>query len=155
MIRKPFRKMPGGGGGSEGPTPPGGEPPDDGIGEDDPRIEAGYWRRQVYWDAIGPSDGDFLTYLINPQFQGAPAWPNTRQAYRVVRPAGRLIIASDGLSDPFVGTNLTDRQGFGCQVYIEAPQLAARISKPSAQAGRSRSSRASLRTSPMLPACRQ
>ncbi len=62
--------------------------------------------------------------MINPQFQGTPAWPNTRQAYRVVRPPKSLIIASDGLSDPFVGTDITGQQGFGCEVYIEAPELA-------------------------------
>ena len=93
------------------------------IGADDLRIEVGYRRLQSYWDAIGPSDPDVIAYLINPQFQGAPAWPNMRQAYRVVRPAGSLIIASDGLSDPFVGTNMTERRGFGCEVYIEAPEL--------------------------------
>ncbi|WP_443750728.1 SMI1/KNR4 family protein [Asticcacaulis solisilvae] len=98
---------------------------DDGIiAEDDPRIEAGYATLRGYWDAIGPSDSDVITYLVNPQFMGAPEWPNTRQAYRVVRPEGSLIIASDGLSDPFVGTDITDQQGFGCEVYIEAPELA-------------------------------
>lgn len=94
------------------------------IGENDPRIEAGYQRLRAWWDAIGPSDGDVISYLINPMFQGAPAWPNTRQAYRIVRPAGSLIIASDGLSDPFVGTDMMDTQGFGCEVYIEAPEFA-------------------------------
>ena len=57
-------------------------------------------------------------------FHGKPAWPNTRQAYRVVRPPGSLIIASDGLSDPFVGSDRTGEQGFGCEVYIEAPHFA-------------------------------
>ncbi len=94
------------------------------IADDDPRVAAGYQRLQAYWDAIGPSDSDLLTYLVNPQFQGAPAWPNARQAYRIVRPKDSLIIASDGLSDPFVGTGITDKQGFGCEVYIEAPELA-------------------------------
>ncbi len=94
------------------------------IAEDDPRIEAGYKTLRGYWDAIGPSDSDVITYLVNPQFMGAPAWPNMRQAYRVVRPAGSLIIASEGLSDPFVGTDATDQQGFGCELYIETPDLA-------------------------------
>jgi hypothetical protein len=98
---------------------------DGAISGDDPRIEAGYRRLKAYWDAIGPSDTDVIAYLINPQFHGAPAWPNTRQAYRVVRPAGSLVIASDGMSDPFVGTDMTGQQGFGCEVYIEAPELAA------------------------------
>jgi hypothetical protein len=52
-----------------------------------------------------------------------PAWPNTRQAYRVVRPKTSLIIASDGLSDPFVGTDMDDVSGFGTEVFIETPDL--------------------------------
>lgn len=93
------------------------------IDEQDPRIDQGHACLRRYWDAVGPSDEDVITYLINPMFQGKPPWPNTRQAYRVVRPAGSLIIASDGLSDPFVGTD-DPRQGFGCEVYVEAPEFA-------------------------------
>jgi hypothetical protein len=94
------------------------------ISDDDPRIADGHARLDKYWAAIGASDPDLIAYMINPMFQGKPAWPNTRQAYRVVRPPGSLIIASDGLSDPFVGSDRTDVQGFGCEVYIEAPQFA-------------------------------
>jgi hypothetical protein len=94
------------------------------IAADDPRIAAGHARLDRYWSAIGPSDPDLIAYLVNPMFQGKPAWPNTRQAYRVVRPPGSLIIASDGLSDPFVGTDMTGVQGLGCEVYIEAPEFA-------------------------------
>ncbi|MBW8879925.1 MAG: hypothetical protein JF615_00485, partial [Asticcacaulis sp.] len=97
---------------------------DDVIADTDPRIESGSARVRAYWDAIGPSDSDVITYLVNPQFMGAPEWPNMRQAFRVVRPAGSLIIASDGLADPFIGTDITDRQGFGCEVYIEVPYFA-------------------------------
>jgi hypothetical protein len=94
------------------------------VNDNDPRIAQGHARLDRYWSAIGPSDPDLIAYLVNPQFQGKPAWPNTRQAYRVVRPPGSLIIASDGLSDPFAGTDMSDVQGFGCEVYIEAPQFA-------------------------------
>lgn len=94
------------------------------ISADDPRIEAGYHARAAFWDKIGPSDDDFISYLINPQFEGKPAWPNTRQAYRVVRPPGALIIASDGLSDPFVGTSTDHVSGFGMEVFIETGDLA-------------------------------
>lgn len=73
-----------------------------------------------YWAQIGDVDDDVITYLINPMFQGAPAWPNTRQAYRVVRTPNTVIIASDGLADRSPdGTG----PGFGCEVYIESPAL--------------------------------
>lgn len=93
------------------------------IYNDDHRIEAGYRARASFWDSIGPSDSDFISYLINPQFQGKPAWPATRQAYRVVRPPDALIIASDGLSDPFVDTDMDDVSGFGMEVFIETSDL--------------------------------
>ncbi len=94
------------------------------ITETDPRIELGYKKLKNYWDQIGPSDQDVLSYIVNPQFMGAPPWPNTRQAYRVVRPKNSLIIASDGLSDPFVGTSRENMQGYGCEVYVEVPEFA-------------------------------
>jgi hypothetical protein len=94
------------------------------ISQDDPRIEGGYQSLQAYWGEIGPSDPDVISYLLNPQFQGKPAWPNMRQAYRIVRPPRALIIASDGLSDPFVGTDIEDHNGFDMEVFIETPDIA-------------------------------
>lgn len=91
------------------------------IPETDPRVQDTFRLRDAHWRAIGPTDPDLITYLINPQFSGAPAWPGTRQAYRVARPEGGLIIASDGLSDPFGADD--PRQGFGCEVYLETPDL--------------------------------
>lgn len=93
------------------------------IDDDDPRIAETHRAIAAYWDAIGPSDSDVISYLINPMFQGKPEWPNTRQAYRVVRPEGALIIASDGLADPFVGTDDESASGFGMEVYLETPDL--------------------------------
>jgi hypothetical protein len=57
--------------------------------------------RDAAWSAWGTVDDDVLTHLINPMFMGGPAWPNTRQAFRVVRRPDELMIASDGLADPF------------------------------------------------------
>lgn len=93
------------------------------IDHDDPRIAEGHRRLDAYWQGVGRSDPDVISYLINPQFQGRPSWPNTRQAYRVVRTPGTLIIASDGLSDPFVDTNMDDANGFATEVFIETPDL--------------------------------
>ncbi|WDA41485.1 hypothetical protein [Erythrobacter sp. BLCC-B19] len=94
-----------------------------GIAADDPRYAAFAAARRKAWSALGPVDEDVITYLLSPQFNGGPAWPTTRQAYCVIRPADSLIIASDGLSDLFVGTDLA-APGFGCEVFIECPDLA-------------------------------
>ncbi|MGI9372092.1 MAG: hypothetical protein ACR2OJ_06315 [Hyphomicrobiales bacterium] len=83
-----------------------------------------YAARDAYWDTIGASDPDVLTYVINPMFQGAPAWPNVRQTYRLVRTENTLIIASDGLSDPYPDEEKNaEHCGFGMEVFIEIPGL--------------------------------
>lgn len=82
--------------------------------------EGGHQAIDAYWSQLGTVDRDVITYLINPMFQGAPAWPNTRQAYRVVRTPNTVIIASDGLADASADS---PGPGFGCEVYIESPAL--------------------------------
>lgn len=94
-----------------------------GIAIDDPRYEAFATARRKAWSALGPVDEDVIGYLVSPELIGGPAWPTTRQAYAIVRPAGSLVIASDGLSDLFAGSDSTE-PGFGCEVYIECPDLA-------------------------------
>jgi hypothetical protein len=76
--------------------------------------------RAAYWDAVGVSDVDFLGYPVSPQVLGMPAWPTQTQRFRVIRTANSLIIASEGLSDPF-GTFDTRGQGngFGVEVFLE------------------------------------
>lgn len=93
------------------------------ISIDDPRFERFFTARLRLWSSVGTVDDDVIAYIISPEFQGAPAWPTTRQAFRTVRPAGSLIIASDGLSDLFVDTGMPG-PGFECEVYIESPDLA-------------------------------
>jgi hypothetical protein len=90
---------------------------------DDPRYQQFASARDGYWNGIGTLDPDVIAYMISPQFSGKPAWPTTRQAFRVVRGPSGVIIASDGLSDLFVDTSMQDA-GFECEVYIETPQLA-------------------------------
>jgi len=90
---------------------------------DDPRYETFFNARLQMWSTIGTVDDDVIAYVISPEFLGAPAWPTTRQAFRTVRPAGSLIIASDGLSDLFADTD-SQAPGFGCEVFIECPDLA-------------------------------
>ncbi len=90
----------------------------------DPRYEAYAAVRCSYWTGIGIVDSDVIAYMISPQFSGAPAWPTTRQSFVIVRREHSLIIASDGLSDLFVGTNISGA-GFGSEVYIEVAGMQA------------------------------
>lgn len=92
------------------------------IAIDDPRYDRFFAARTQVWESLGSVDDDVIAYIISPEFNGGPAWPTTRQAYRVVRPEGSLIIASDGLSDLFVDAN-SPEPGFGCEVYLESPDL--------------------------------
>ncbi len=76
--------------------------------------------RDAYWAQWGESDASLIGYDTNPQALGAPAWPNTRQNFRLIRTEASLIIASEGLSDPFgafSGGGTTN--GFGMEVFME------------------------------------
>ena len=89
---------------------------------DHPAAEPTWDAVQQYWDRIGPSDDDRISYLLNPMFTGAPRWPGPRQSYRVVRTQQTVILASDGLADP--GPDADSRnQGFGCEVFLETTPL--------------------------------
>lgn len=92
------------------------------IDLDDPRYAAWAAARHRHWASLGAVDPDVIAYMISPQFQGAPAWPTTRQSFVVVRRPDSVILASDGLSDLFVDTDL-DEPGFGCEVFIETDEL--------------------------------
>lgn len=71
-------------------------------------------------EGLGTVDDDLIAYAINPAFQGAPAWPNMRQAFCIIRRPDSLIITSDGLAEP--GPDQTKGpSGVGCEVYIEIP----------------------------------
>jgi hypothetical protein len=106
--------------GSAPAEPPRAAPPGV-IAPDDPRIAEGHARLDRHWAGVGRPDPDLISYAVNPQFSGAPDWPNTRQAFRVIRRQDALILASDGLSDPFVGTGITDRSGLSLEVFAEFP----------------------------------
>lgn len=93
------------------------------IAEDDPRIAQGQDMVHGHWRKFGALDDDVISYIVNPSFMGAPPWPNQRQAYRVLRRGESVILASDGLSDPFVGTGRNDTSGYGLELWIEAPGL--------------------------------
>ncbi|WP_200845115.1 Suppressor of fused protein (SUFU) [Roseomonas sp. 18066] len=94
-------------------------PPDDSAA-----FQAGFDRRHAYWAAVGQVEDDVLTHLISPAFTGGPAWPSTRQAYRVVRRGHSLLLATDGLSDPFDHVQ-GGGNGYGMELFVETADIAA------------------------------
>ncbi|MCD9031289.1 hypothetical protein LDO32_06050 [Luteimonas sp. Y-2-2-4F] len=111
------------------PTPDAATPAGDaaragpGIAPDAGAFEASAARRDACWAAVGSVAPDVLSHLISPSLMGGPAWPTTRQAYRVVRRSGRILIATDGLSDPFDGVEGMGN-GFETELFIETADLA-------------------------------
>lgn len=78
-------------------------------------------RRDAFWATVGTVEGDVLTHLISPGLMGGPAWPTTRQAYRVIRRDGSVVIATDGMSDPFDDGG--DTNGFNLELFVESRDL--------------------------------
>lgn len=78
--------------------------------------------RDAFYATLGTVDADVLAPLVNPAFMGGPRWPSLRQAWRVIRRADSIIIASDGLSDPFEDDDdVFVPRGHLLEVCIEAP----------------------------------
>jgi hypothetical protein len=75
--------------------------------------------RDQFARSLGDVDPDVLTPIINPEFMDGPAWPDLRQAWRVIRRDGSTIILSDGLSDPFPEV-AEPNTGFGLEVLVES-----------------------------------
>lgn len=74
--------------------------------------------RAQTWSKWGKVEDDVLSHLINPTLRGGPRWPAMRQAFRVVRRDGAVLVASDGLSDPFdEGKGEPGINGFGLEFY--------------------------------------
>lgn len=75
-----------------------------------------------HWNAVGVSERDVLGYMISPSFMGGPDWPSTRQAYRIVRRGDSIILASEGLSDPFDDAEGLGN-GFEMELFIETADI--------------------------------
>lgn len=75
-----------------------------------------------HWGAVGTVERDVLSYLISPSFSGGPHWPSTRQAYRVIRRGDAVIIATEGLSDPFDDTEGMGN-GFEMELFVETADI--------------------------------
>ena len=89
----------------------------DSSGDDD-RRQLTYAARDAYARSLGDVSPDVLAPLINPGFMSGPLWPDTRQAWKVVRNGSATIILSDGLSDPFCD-DPEPNPGFGLEVLAE------------------------------------
>jgi hypothetical protein len=87
----------------------------------DPReaiLQRTYDLRSEAWSRWGVVDGDLVTHLINPYFSGCPRWPALREGFHVVRRGGAILVASDGLSDPYdEGAGPAAVNGLGLEVF--------------------------------------
>lgn len=75
-----------------------------------------------HWGSVGTVERDVLSYIISPSFSGGPYWPSTRQAYRVIRRGDKVIIATEGLSDPFDDAEGIGN-GFEVELFIETADI--------------------------------
>ncbi|WP_083411812.1 hypothetical protein [Janthinobacterium sp. 1_2014MBL_MicDiv] len=81
--------------------------------------------RDAFYATLGTVDADVLAPAINPAFMGGPRWPSLRQAWRVIRRPGSILLASDGLSDPFEDDDdVFVPRGHLLEVCVEAPLAA-------------------------------
>ena len=81
-------------------------------------LEASFERRAEAWARWGALEDDVLAHLINPSLMGGPRWPAMRQAFRVARREPAVLVASDGLSDPFDDDTGPDNlNGFGLEIF--------------------------------------
>jgi hypothetical protein len=97
---------------------------------DSDAFDATFKRRYDFWRRVGNVEDDGITHLISPSLLGGPAWPTTRQAYRIVRRDGGIIIVTDGLSDPFDNVE-GGGNGFEMELFVETADIApAHAGKP-------------------------
>lgn len=99
------------------------EPGTEGDAADDAARRATCECLDRHWRAVGAVEQDVLGHVISPSFLGGPDWPSTRQAYRIVRRGDSVIIATDGLSDPFDGAPELGN-GFEMELFLETGDLA-------------------------------
>ena len=106
------------GGGNRGGAPDAAA--DDAV---DPALAASWHSRDAHWAGIGTVEADVLGHLVSPALRGGPDWPTLRQAYRVIRRPHAIIVATDGLSDPFDGVT-GGGNGFEVELFVETPDIA-------------------------------
>ncbi|HWQ87062.1 hypothetical protein [Brevundimonas sp.] len=83
---------------------------------------ASHARLDAWWATIGRVGPDLLAAFVNPAFGGGPMWPGWRRAFRVVRRGDATILATDGLSDPFLGEP-PEVNGLGLELFVETSDI--------------------------------
>lgn len=84
-----------------------------------PLLDRSIESREKFWKRYGTLDTGVMTSLNNPLLQGGPKWPSLRQAFLKVDRSHSVLLASDGLSDPFLGGD-DQKQGFGVEFFMES-----------------------------------
>jgi hypothetical protein len=80
--------------------------------------------REVAWSSLGSLDKEVIMPIAM-----SGAWPGHRQLWRVIRrEAGRTLLVTHGLSDPFV-ERLEPSVGFGLELALEVDAAVKDISK--------------------------
>jgi hypothetical protein len=97
-----------------------------GQAEDAPKpptpFELSVEARDKFWKAIGSVDPYVMANMISPNLTGGAKWPTTRQAYLIIRRGPAVILATDGMSDPFEDPD-NKANGFGMELFIETNDL--------------------------------
>jgi len=82
--------------------------------------------RDRYWAAIGAVEPNVVAHIVSPSFLGGPDWPTTRQACMIIRREGSIILATDGMADPFEILE-GEGNGFGMELFLETSDIAAEL----------------------------
>lgn len=101
-------------------VPLGGTAPTSLVVEQDSRQQAALIseiRRLAFWRKLSLAEPDVLGGFGRPKY-----WPGYGGRYLVIRRKGRVMIASDGLSNPFEYSHAA-ANGFGCELFIETPDI--------------------------------
>ena len=83
--------------------------------------EAAYQRtlqlRNETWNRFGKLDDTVISFIINPGFMGGSMWPGIRQAYVASRRSDAVLLATDGLADPYTESDAPRVNGHGVEYY--------------------------------------
>jgi len=100
-------------------TTPSPEAPETEPTQDEKLLEGSIRARQKFWKRYGQIESGVLTALNNPVYMGGPKWPALRPSFVRVKRTNSVLIASDGLSDPWPGEEAKG-QGFGLELFMES-----------------------------------